>query len=182
MNTKKRLSIRTLLVVILCLALCVSAFALGYTFLRVEGNVFGSGNVDIALTESDFVIDGNSTDTFLFEPGMRAHKIVSIENKSSDPDGVWYKLYFDNIDGDLSDVIQVTVYDGSTEVLSGKLAALGRANIDPMGKLALNEMREFTVEFYYPDDLGNAGAGSSVTFVIRAEAVQVRNNPTGLFN
>lgn len=49
-------------------------------------------------------------------------------------------------------------------------------------KLARKETREFKVEFYYPENEGNAGQDSTAVFVICAEAVQGRNNPTGRFN
>lgn len=180
MNSKKRLSISLTALIALCLGLCVTSFALGYTFLRVEDNFFHTGTVDIELQESNFVIQGSSTGDFLFEPGMRVYKTFTLENKSTDPDGVWYKLYFKDISGNLADIIDVTVYDGATEVLSGKLSALTRANT--LDQLALNESRTFKVEFHYPEKEGNAGQGGTAEFTICAEAVQRKNNPTGLFN
>ena len=43
MNSKKRLSISLTALIALCLGLCVTSFALGYTFLRVEDNFFHTG-------------------------------------------------------------------------------------------------------------------------------------------
>ena len=181
MNSKKRLSISVTALIVLCLCLCVTSFALGYTFLRVEDNFFHTGTVDIELNEGGFVLaDGKSE--FLFEPGMRVYKTFTIENKSTDPNGVWYKLYFDNISGNLADIIDVTIYDGATEVLSGKLSALTRANTNALDQLAFGESRTFKVEFHYPEEEGNAGQGGTAEFTICAEAVQRKNNPTGLFN
>ena len=80
MNSKKRLSISLTALIALCLGLCVTSFALGYTFLRVEDNFFHTGTVDIELQESNFVIQGSSTGVFLFEPGMRVYKTFTIEN------------------------------------------------------------------------------------------------------
>lgn len=182
MNSKKRLSISLTALIALCLGLCVTSFALGYTFLRVEDNFFHTGTVDIELQESNFVIQGSSTGDFLFEPGMRVYKTFTIENKSTDPNGVWYKLYFDNIRGNLADIIDVTVYDGNAEVLSGKLSALTRANTNALDQLAFGQSRTFKVEFHYPESEGNAGQGGTAEFTICAEAVQRKNNPTGLFN
>lgn len=182
MNSKKRLSISLTALIALCLGLCVTSFALGYTFLRVEDNFFHTGTVDIELQESNFVIQGSSTGDFLFEPGMRVYKTFTLENKSTDPNGVWYKLYFKDISGSLAHIIDVTIYDGATEVLSGKLSTLTRANATALDQLALNESRTFKVEFHYPESEGNAGQGGTAEFTICAEAVQSKNNPNGLFN
>lgn len=182
MNSKKRLSISLTALIVLCLCLCVTSFALGYTFLRVEDNFFHTGTVDIELQESNFVIQGSSTGDFLFEPGMRVYKTFTIENKSTDPNGVWYKIYFDDIRGNLADIIDVTIYDGNTEVLSGKLSTLTRANTNALDQLEPGKTREFKVEFHYPENEGNAGQGGTAEFVICAEAVQSKNNPNGLFN
>lgn len=182
MNSKKRLSISVTALIILCISLCVTSFALAYTFIRVEDNLFATGIVDIELQESDFVIQGSSTGDFLFEPGMRVYKTFSIENKSTDPNGVWYKLYFKNISGELADIIDVTFYDGNNEVLSGKLSEMTRTNTNTVDKLALNETRNFKVEFHYPETGGNEGQGGTAEFVICAEAVQSKNNPTGIFD
>lgn len=181
MNSKKRLSISVGVLLTLCIALCVTSFALGYTFLRAEDGYFRAGTVDIALQESSFLIQGSSTGDFLFEPGMRVYKTFSLENKSTDPDGVWYHLYFDQVDGTLADRLDVTVYDSNKVILSGKLSAMTQENISATEKLARRETREFTVEFYYPEAESNDGQGGTASFIICAKAVQGKNNPNGLF-
>ena len=182
MNRKHRLSLSISVLLTLCITLCVTSFALGYTFLRTEAGYFRTGTVDIELQEGSFFIQGSSTGDFLFEPGMRVSKTFSIESKSTDPDGVWYQLYFDQVDGSLADLIEVTVsHDGKT-VLSGKLSAMTRENTSAPEKLSLQETRQFTVGLHYPEHASNDGQGGTAVFVLCAEAVQGKNNPTGRFH
>ena len=182
MSSKYRLSLSISVLLTLCMALCATSFALGYTFLRTDDSFFRTGTVEIALQEGNFLIQGSSTGDFLFEPGMRVCKTFSIENKSTDPAGVWYQLYFDQVDGSLADIIEVTVSYGSQVVLSGKLSAMTRENTSAPEKLSLQESREFTVEFHYPEHTFNDGQGGTAVFVLCAEAVQGKNNPLGRFH
>lgn len=182
MSSKKRLSISVAALVTLCLSLCICSFALGYTFMMVENNMFNTGVIDIELHDNEFILaDGRSE--FLFEPGMTVFKTFSIENRSADPDGIYYKMYFKDITGLLADVIDVTILDSAgNTVLSGKLADLTREKVTMTGSMSMGQNMNFTAQFHYPEASGNEGQGTETTFILCAEAVQAKNNPSKSFN
>lgn len=182
MSSKKRLSISVAALVTLCLSLCICSFAIGYTFMTVENNMFNTGVIDIELSDSDFILADGSSE-FLFEPGMTVVKTFSIENRSADPDGIYYKLYFKDITGMLAETIDVTILDSTgATVLSGKLANLTRDKVTMSGSMGMGQTMNFTAEFHYPTSSGNEGQGTETTFVLCAEAVQAKNNPSKQFN
>lgn len=175
MNEPKKLNISIATLVVLFLCLCVTAFALAYAMLRVDNNVFETGEIDIDLNGGNPVI---KDDEFLFEPGMTVEKSFYIENKGTW--AVYYKLYFSNVKGDLGDVLDVTIKnaDGDGKVLlQGKLSKLNRHNV-PVAEdeLQVGERRDMTIIFHFPEDAKNTAQSDNVSFELSALAVQTKNN------
>ena len=88
-----------------------------------------------------------------------------------------------DVDGGLADVLEITVKDGDKVLYSGKAADLIRENVgaaDDM--LKLNERRNLTVYFHFPEKAGNAAQNHVLTFSMSADAVQTKNNPNKLFD
>ena len=48
--------------------------------------------------------------------------------------------------------------------------------------LKLNERRELTITFHYPEEGGNSGQAQYLSFDLKADAVQTKNNPQRLFD
>ena len=113
---------------------------------------------------------------FLFEPGMTVQKEFFIENKSTCD--VYYKLYFTNAEGGLADVLEITIHqkDGN-ELYHGTAASLSsdKAAVDN-DALGINERRNLTILFHYPEGADNSGQGHELTFDLSATAVQTKNN------
>ena len=173
MNDSKKLNISIATLVVLFLCLCVTAFALAYAMLRVDNNVFETGEIKIDLNGGEPVI---KYDEFLFKPGMTVKKSFYIENKGTW--AVYYKLYFSNVKGDLGDVLDVTIENAEGNVLlQGKLSKLKRHNVPVVeDELKVGERRDMTIIFHFPEDAKNTAQSDNVSFALSALAVQTKNN------
>ena len=177
-RTFKKLTAGITAIIVLSVCLCITTFALAYTVVSVEGNVFTTGKIDINLNDSKPVI---SEHEFLFEPGATVEKAFFIENNSSY--SVYYRLYFENVSGYLADVLQITIRDGERILYSGTASQLSKNNVLAADEaLKRGERRDLTIAFHFPKSVGNSAQGGSLSFEICAEAVQTKNNPNRLFN
>lgn len=177
-NTAKRLTVSMIVIVILSLCLALTTFALVYSTVVVENNLFHTGTVKLNLNDGKPVIEEHE---FLFEPGMTVEKEFFVENQSTWD--VYYRLYFDEIEGGLAEVLEVSVRDGSKVLFSGKMADLTREKARAADDiLKLNERRNLTVSFHFPEEAGNDTQRLYLTFTLCADAVQTKNNPNKLFD
>ncbi len=176
-KTAKKLTGSIIAVVVLALCLCITTFALVWATVSVDNNLFHTGTVKINLNDGKPVIEEHE---FLFEPGMTVKKDFFIENESTCD--VYYKLYFDNVNGGLADVLQITVKDGDRTLYQGTAAELNRTEVTAADDvLKIKERRELTVYFYFPADAANSTQNLTLTFDLCADAVQTKNNPNKLF-
>lgn len=176
-KTLKRLTGSVIVVVILSICLCITTFALAYSVVSVENNLFHTGTVKLNLNDGKPVIEEHE---FLFEPGMTVEKNFFVENQSSWE--VYYRLYFSDIEGGLAEVLEVSTRDGEKVLFSGKMADLTKDKASAADNiLGLNERRNLTISFHFPEEAGNAAQLHHLTFTIGADAVQTKNNPNQLF-
>lgn len=177
-DTKRKLIFGILAVIVLALCLCITTFALLYAMVSVENNLFYTGSVEMNLNDGKPVIEEHE---FLFEPGMTVKKEFFIENKSTWD--VYYRLYFDNVDGGLADVLDITIMDGDTVLYSGKMTELTRQTVGAADEiLKVQERRELTVYFHFPEESGNGTQNLTLAFDLCADAVQTKNNPDREFD
>lgn len=172
-RTIRRLMIALAVVVILAICLCVTTFALLYSMVTIDENVFSTGTVKINLNDEKPIIEA---DEFLFEPGMTVRKKFFIENESTDD--VYYKIYFGNIDGALADVLDVTI----SYINGGKVLYYGKARnltVDNSKSDVLyeDERRELYATFHFPKESRNDMQNAFLQFDMYATATQMRNNP-----
>ena len=176
-KTAKKLTAGIVTIVILALCLSLSTFALFYTTVSVQGNVFRTGTIDINLNDSKPVIQEHE---FIFEPGATIEKDFFIENDSTW--SVYYRLYLDNVNGGLADVLEVTIKDGDNVLYKGTPKELNKKNVIAANdELSVGERRDLTISFYFPKEAGNSAQNLTLSFDICAEAVQTKNNPNKLF-
>ncbi len=172
-NTAKRLSTSIVVIIALALCLAVTTLALVYSMVTVEDNLFFTGTVQINLNDGKPVVADRE---LLVEPGMRIQKTFFLQNESSCD--VYYKLYFRNVSGGLADVLQVQILDGDRVLFSGTPRELTRDAVGAADDiLRLEERRELTVRFYFPEHIGNEAQDQFLQFDIAADAVQTKNNP-----
>ncbi|MCI8471939.1 MAG: hypothetical protein HFE65_02400 [Clostridiales bacterium] len=177
-TTSKKLTASVTAVVVLAVCLCITTFALVWATVSVEGNLFHTGTVKINLNDGRPVVEEHE---FLFEPGMTVKKDFFIENQSTWD--VYYKLYFADVEGGLANVLEITVKDGDKVLYSGKAANLTKENVGAADDvLKLNERRNLTVYFHFPEGAGNNTQNLVLTFSMKADAVQTKNNPNRVFD
>ena len=176
-NTSKRLTASIVTIIILALCLTVTTFALSWATVSVENNLFHTGTVKINLNDGKPIIEEHE---FLFEPGMTVKKDFFIENQGTWD--VYYKLYFTDVEGGLADVLDITVREGDKVLYQGKVSELTRKNVGAADDvLKLNERKDLTVCFHFPEEAGNEAQNLVLIFSMSADAVQTKNNPNKLF-
>ena len=177
-KTAKKLTGSIISVVILALCLCTTTFALVWATVSVDNNLFHTGTVKINLNDGKPVIEEHE---FLFEPGMTVKKNFFIENQSTWD--VYFKLYFNNVKGGLADVLEITVKYGERILYQGTVSELNRTDVGAADDiLRLNERRELTIYFYFPEETVNSAQNLTLTFDMCSDAVQTKNNPNKLFD
>ena len=177
-KTVKKLTGSVITVIVLAVCLCVTTFALIYSTVAVDNNLFRTGKIKINLNDGKPVITERE---YFFEPGMTVEKTFYIENQGTWD--VYYKLYFDNIEGGLADILDVEIRDGDTVLFGGKISDLTKGQVDAVDDiLKLHERRELIISFHYPEEAGNSGQAQYLSFDLKADAVQTKNNPNRLFD
>ncbi len=174
----KKMTGSVVAIILLALCLCITSFALIWSTVSVEGNLFHSGKVAIDLNGGKPVIEEHE---FLFEPGMTVEKDFYLKNESTWD--VWYRIYFDDVEGGLGDVLQVTLRDGDTVLWEGMLSEMTKDRTAATADmLALGETKNLTLSFHFPEEAGNEAQRLDLHFSLAADAVQTKNNPNRLFD
>ena len=177
MVKSKKLQINIVTLIVICVALCITSFAIASTIIGydIQNNSFQTGSIDIDLNGGKPIIDGNDP---LFQPGMTVKKEFYIENK-----GTWevfYKLYFSKVEGKLGEALEIKIYKKSSEhtpLLKGTISNLINADeLSIVSNLEVGEKQKLIAEFYFPPDKGNEYQGETLVFDIDALAVQTKNN------
>lgn len=177
-STAKKLTGGIVTVIILSFCLLLTTFAIVYSSVSVENNLFRTGNVKINLNDGNPVIH---EDEFIFEPGMTVKKEFFIQNESTE--SVYYKLYFDNVSGGLSNVLKITLKDGDKTLYIGTVDELNKRSVVAADDvLRAGEKRNLSVCFYFPENAGNGMRLENLEFSLCADATQTRNNPNKLFD
>ncbi len=177
-KTVKHLTGSMIAVVVLALCLAVTTFALVYATLSAENNLFHTGTVQISLNGGQPVI---REEEFLFEPGATLTKTFTLANEGTAD--VYYKLYFDHVDGGLAGELTVTLMMGDQILYCGSAKGLTREGVNAAPDvLRAQQTRTFTISFTLPDYAGNEAQDQSLSFGLCADAVQTKNNPNRIFD
>ncbi len=176
-KTAKKLTASVVSIIVLIACWCIATFALVYFTVSVDDSLFQTGTIQINLNDGKPVIEENE---YLFEPGVTVVKDFFLENEGTCD--VYYKLYLENMDGGLADVLEVTIQNGDAVLYQGIAADLTKENNSAADDvLKIGERRDFTITFHFPEDEGNALQSQHLSFDLSADAVQVKNNPDKLF-
>ncbi len=163
---------------LLCSVLCIVTYALFSAAVSVEQNRFKTGIVNIDLNGGKPVIEEHE---YIFEPGMTVEKDFYILNRSTW--AVYYKIYLDNIEGGLADILEITVLDGDKVLYEGTANTLTRQNVAAADDILLvDERKDLTIRFHYPEKSNNESQNWQLKFDLCADAVQEKNNPNKDFD
>ncbi len=177
-NPEKRLAASVAIIILLCCCLGITTFALVYSTVSVDNNLFTTGTVRINLNDGKQIIEETE---FLFEPGITVKKDFFLQNESSCE--VFYRLYFQNVKGGLADVLEVKICDGDKVLFAGTPRELEQQAVKAAEDvLRLNERRELQIYFHFPEAAGNDTQAMFLHFDLAADAVQTKNNPNKEFD
>ena len=176
--TARKLTAGIIAIIVLSVCLCITTFALIYASVTIDNNLFETGTVKINLNDGEPVIAENE---FIFEPGMTVEKDFFVKNESTW--AVYYRIYLDNVNGGLSDILEITIKDGETVLWQGTAKELTRNKVSAArDELAVGERKDLKIYFYYPPDSGNRGQNLTLSFNLCAEATQTKNNDNREFD
>lgn len=165
------------MIAVLFLMLVVTTYALVASFVSVEDNLFETGTVQIELNGGKTVFDGSDMN---IEPGHSLVRDFTVENTGLAD--IHYRLYLENVEGALQEVLIFSIYDGNKLLFSGKADKLNRdAPCLSDTPLAAGETRTLTAVVKMDEAAGNAYQTGSIAFDMTAEAVQAKNNPDKAF-
>lgn len=172
-KNKKTLIINITLVIGLILSFLVTTYALIKLATTVDDNLFQTGKMKINLNDGKTIIEENE---FIFEPGMTVTKEFFIENQGTFD--VYYKIYLDDVNGKLADVLNITIKKDDKVLCQGTANELNKNNVEVTDEiLKANEKHVLSAVFHYPEDSGNSTQNSNITFTLGVDAVQAKNNP-----
>lgn len=176
-KTGVRLYISIGVIVLLVVMLSATSYALIKSVVSVEDNEFETGQVKIDLNGGEPVFDEMEEGSHLnIEPGHTLKRDFYIENESTAD--AYVRLYMENVSGDLRDILIFDIFDeDGTAVFSGTAAQLEqRDSYVSEEPLAAGEREVFTMIVRMPEGNGNMYQNGDLSFDMRADAVQARNN------
>ena len=189
-NNMKKLTISITIIIILMVCFVTTTFALISNKVTVEDNYYQTGTLKVDINGGNPIIEENE---FNFEPGMTVVKSFYIENRSTCD--VYYRLYLDELEGDLADAIKITIaiddgdedHDNDKVLYSDVASNLTKEHStvadDILGvKDSDNGKRNYLIYFHYPSESNNSGQDKSLSFKLSVEATQTKNNADKEFN
>ncbi len=175
--TTKKYRYSVILLVLLIICLCITSFALAYANLVSRSNLFTTATVQLSLHDGAPVFN----DVENIEPGATFEREFFVKNVGTAD--VYYKLYFQNVQGELSKYLVLTLKDGNNVLYQGAATDFTKDNavIFDNDDLAVGEKRCYTLSVYLPKEAGNSAQNLALYFDFTADAVQSKNNPNKLF-
>ncbi len=174
----KQLVLSIVIILFITCLLFITTYALFEQISKAENNYFKTGIVEINLNDGKPIIEKHE---YIFEPGMTVEKDFFIQNESTW--AVYYKIYLDNVEGDLANAIEVSILHDNEVLYTDKAINFTRENA-PVAKdvLLIDERRNLKIRFHYPKDASNDFQNQYFAFDLCADAVQEKNNPDKKFN
>lgn len=171
---KGRRGLLILALLVVASALVITVYASTRIATEVKENYFQTGEIKINLNDGKAVI---SPEEYIFEPGVTVTKPFFIRNEGTGD--FYYKIYFRDVEGQLADVLEVTIADENGQVLFfGLLEDMTRLAVHPADDVLVpGETRNLTITFHFPEERGNEAQNKQVSFTMCADAVQTKNNP-----
>ncbi len=176
-NTKKKTAASLVTILALLFMLVLTTYALVASFVSVDDHLFETGTVDIELNGGKTIFDGSDLNT---EPGYSVVKDFTVENKGSA--AVYYRLYLENVEGPLQEVMTFSIYDGDKLLFTGKAKEFNQEHYcQGDSPLSAGETRTLTAVVNIEESVGNAYQTDGITFDMTVDAVQAKNNPNQVF-
>ena len=176
-NTAAKLTGAIAITIIFLACLCITSLALSSAGISIRGNIFSMAAVSININDGKPVI---SKGDFTFEPGASIQREFFIENTGTAD--VWYKIYFSNVTGNMSDHIDVSIATGDAVLYSGKMSELTKSDVTTSETmLRIGEKLVLSITFTMSANANNDCLNETLVFDICVDATQAKNNPNKKF-
>lgn len=172
-SVEKKILIGVILAFLLaaCVVMCIRQTE--FEGVSQKDNHLKTGTVELNLNDGIPLLQENEC---FFYPGMTLQKTIFLENTGSD--SVYYRLYFEDISGVLSDHLIVTIKDGDKTLYSSTVSTMTEKSATAVSEqLAPAQRKKLTVFFLLPEDCPEDLEKQRLHFTLCAEAVQTKNNP-----
>lgn len=154
--------IRKSLVVIIILTICLCLLTV---FTAYAG--YHEQSHSINLNDGIPVVEEYE---YTFKPGMTIEKEFFIENPTGE--ALYYRLYFENLEGELKDYLEVTISDGKKTILKGRMKDLTKSTSPLAGNyLNSHEKKTLKMALYLSKTTDNKAQSTSIEFDLKATAV-----------
>lgn len=178
LSTEKQIWLRIAIIIVLCVMLVVTTYALTMPRVAVVDNLFETGAVKIDLNHGEVVFDGSDIN---LEPGYRLKKDFTVTNLGTTP--IYYRLYLENVEGKLTHALIFQIYEGDILLYEGQANYFTKQNYcEGTTPLLIGETRTLTALVTMRTDAGNDYQGGGISFDMTAQAVQSKNNPNRVFD
>lgn len=181
--TNKKFFRSMAILVLLIVGLTITTMALMRETLQLHDHTFETGRMKINLNNGQKLQfrDVNGNDIAYFEPGMTVVSNFFVRNEGTND--MYYRFYFDQVEGELAEVVRVTILDGNEIIFEGDMRNMDRKHSSAVDDvLEINESKTLTIMFTVDPDSGNQYMSKYLAFALNAEGTQVRNNPNREFN
>lgn len=174
---EKKIIVGIIIVFLLSICLFIGTKEVIYTGISLKGNRLLTGSVMLNLNDGKPILQENEV---IFVPGETVERDFFLENTSTED--VYYRLYLENISGDLASVLVITIKDGERTLYSSTVQELTKDKSAGTQLLSPAQRKKLTISFYFPENSGNGLKNKSLSFTMCAEAAQVHSNPDKAFN
>lgn len=176
---KKRMkgATRTVGNLILAMALVIglgaTTVAIAANQVTLGNNIFQTGVLKVTLNDDKPVFDQD----ILLEPGMMVQQKFTISNEGSVD--AYYRLWFDEIDGDLAEELEIEIKEGKRRIFEGSFEDIMEETETVYANtstLNANETKEMTIIILLPEEAKNNMQGKTVSFRLNFDATQKDGN------
>lgn len=172
-KTQNKAWLTIIAITVLFLMWAITSYAFISSFISEDDNLFETARVKIVLNDGVPIFQESDFD---MEPGATIVKDFVIKSESTVP--VYYRLYFDNMQGALQEALTLKLYDGEELVYSCDMKKFTKDAPFLSGDiLEVGETKVLTAHVTMDAVKGNYYQNTGVSFDIVAQATQSKNNP-----
>lgn len=172
MNKKNKIITKVLFILSFAILLIVAVMAYMLNFANVETTI-GTGTIDLNFNDGIIIFDDEDLN---LQPGESVIKDMFVENAGTED--FYYRIYLENVSGDLADVTLVNIYDENDILLQSvattELDSSSYFTTDEI--VTVGEKVNLKIEIAFAEESGNTYQDESLSFDIVASAIQSKNN------
>lgn len=175
MSKRNKIITRVLFTISFLILLIIAVFAYMLNYTNLETTI-GTGTIDLNFNDGIVIFDDEDLN---LQPGESVIKEMFIENVGTED--FYYRIYLENVSGDLADVTVVNIYDENDNLLQ----SIATSEFDSSSYfttdeiVTVGEIINLKIEIVFVEESGNTYQDENLSFDIVASAIQSKNNSWG---